>query len=133
MNVLLDTHVWIWWLTPDSPLTSRERDALDRAAEARELHIAAISLWEAQVLHARKRIDLPRPFREWISHAADPRMLTLLPLDVDVVIAADSLPPGFHGDPADRLIVATARAHAMALATHDSSIRRSRAATLWQA
>jgi PIN domain nuclease of toxin-antitoxin system len=120
-------------LTPESPLTARERHALDRAAEDRELHIAAISLWEAQVLHARNRIDLPIAFRDWISSAADPRMLTLLPLDIDVVIAADLLPAGFHGDPADRLIVATARAHAMALATHDSRIRKSRAAILWKA
>jgi PIN domain nuclease of toxin-antitoxin system len=48
------------------------------------------------------------------------------------VIAADSLPPGFHGDPADRLIVATARTHGLALATHDSGIRKSRAAALWK-
>jgi PIN domain nuclease of toxin-antitoxin system len=124
--------MWIWWLTPESPLTSRERQALDRAAEDRELCLAAISLWEAQVLHAKKRIELPVPFSEWISNAADARMLMLLPLDIDVVIAADSLPLGFHGDPADRLIVATARAHAMALATHDSMIRKSRAVTLWK-
>jgi PIN domain nuclease of toxin-antitoxin system len=132
LNVLLDTHVWIWWLTPDSPLRAREREALDRAAENRELHLAAISLWEAQVLHARKRIELPVPFSEWISDAADPRMLTLLPLDIDVVIAADALPSGFHGDPADRLIVATARAHAMPLATRDGLIRKSRLAALWK-
>jgi PIN domain nuclease of toxin-antitoxin system len=132
LNVLLDTHVWIWWLTPDSPLRAREREALDRAAENRELHLAAISLWEAQVLHARKRIELPVPFSEWISDAADPRMLTLLPLDIDVVIAADALPSGFHGDPADRLIVATARAHAMPLATRDGLIRKSRVAALWK-
>ena len=133
MNVLLDTHVWIWWLTPESRLKARERLALDRAAESRELHIAAISLWEAQVLHARKRVELPVPFAEWIAHAADPRMLTVLPLDTNVIIAADALPAGFHGDPADRLIVATARAHALALATHDSGIRKSRAVTLWKA
>jgi PIN domain nuclease of toxin-antitoxin system len=132
LNVLLDTHVWIWWLTPESPLTSREREALDRAAEGRELYLAAISLWEAQVLHARKRIELPVPFAEWVASAADSRMLTLLPLDVEVAIAADALPPSFHGDPADRLIVATARAHSMALATHDSAIRKSRAVALWK-
>ena len=132
MNVLLDTHVWIWWLTPGSPLSARERGALDLAAENRRVHLAAISLWEAQVLHSRKRIELPVPFGEWISAAADFRVLTLLPLDVDVVVAADSLPPAFHGDPADRLIVATARAHAMALATRDSGIRKSRAVALWK-
>jgi PIN domain nuclease of toxin-antitoxin system len=133
LNVLLDTHVWVWWLTPNSPLSARERQALDRAAENRELHLPAISLWEAQVLHARKRVELPLPFAEWISAAADPDVVTVVPLDTEVVIAVDALPSGFHGDPADRLIVATARAHAMALATHDSRIRKSRAVRLWKA
>ena len=132
MNVVLDTHVWIWWLTQASPLKTAERDALDRAAEKQELHLAAISLWEAQVLHARRRVELPLPFSEWLVRAADPRVVTVLPLDVDVVIAADSLPASFHGDPADRLIVATARAYGMPIATHDVAIRKSRAAALWR-
>jgi PIN domain nuclease of toxin-antitoxin system len=133
LNVVLDTHVWIWWLTAGSPLKAHEREGLDRAAENGELHLAAISLWEAQVLHARRRVELPVAFPEWLGRAADPRMVRVLPLDVDVVIAADSLPVSFHGDPADRLIVATARAHAMALATHDAAIRRSRTVALWKA
>lgn len=132
MNVVLDTHMWIWWITPGSPLKPVEREALDIAAQRRELHLAAISLWEAQVLHARKRVELPLPFREWIARAADARMLTVLPLDVDVVTAADALPASFNGDPADRLIVATARAHAMPLATRDSGIRKSRVVSLWK-
>ena len=53
-------------------------------------------------------------------------------LGVEVVLALDALPASFHGDPADRLIVATARAHAMPLATQDAAIRRSRAAKLWK-
>lgn len=133
MNVLLDTHMWVWWLTATSPLKQNEREALDRAAERRELHLAAISLWEAQMLHARGRLDLPVSFSEWLTRAADPRVVSLLPLDVDVVLAADGLPPSFHGDSADRLIVATARAHAMQLATRDAAIRKSRAVPLWKA
>jgi PIN domain nuclease of toxin-antitoxin system len=50
LSVLLDTHVWVWWLTPRSPLSSAERSALDTGAARRELFISAISLWEAQVL-----------------------------------------------------------------------------------
>lgn len=133
MNVLLDTHMWVWWLTSASPLKQKERAALDHAAERRELHLAAISLWEAQMLHARGRLDLPVSFSEWLTRAADSRVVSLLPLDVDVVLAAEALPPSFHGDPADRLIVATARAHAMQLATRDAAIRRSRAVPLWKA
>lgn len=132
MNVVLDTHMWVWWLTPESGLRRAERDALDRTADARELYIAAISLWEVQLLYAKQRLDLPVPFAEWIARAADPRMVSVLPLDVDVILAVDSLPPSFHGDPADRLIVATARAHAMPLATHDAAIRKSRVVPLWK-
>lgn len=133
MNVVLDTHIWIWWLTPSSPLRRSEREALDRAAARRELHISAISLWEAQVLHARKRLDLPIPLAEWLARAADPAVISVLPLDIDVILAADTLPASFHGDPADRLIVATARAHAMQLATRDPAIRKSRMVSLWKA
>lgn len=132
MSVLLDTHVWVWWLTPESPLTNSERSALDAAAERRELFLAAISLWEAQTLHAKHRLALPLPFPTWLREAAAEPVLTVLPLDARAVIALDSLPGSFHGDPADRLIVATARAHGLPLATRDARIRRSRLLRLWR-
>ena len=132
MSVLLDTHIWVWWLTPGSPLSRAERDALDAEAGRRELFLPAISLWEAQVLHAKRRLELPLSFAEWLARAADDRVISVLPLSVEVVFALDALPASFHGDPADRLIVATARTHAMPLATHDAAIRRSRAAKLWK-
>jgi len=132
LSVLLDTHIWVWWLTPGSPLSRAERDALDAEAGRRELFLPAISLWEAQVLHAKRRLELPLSFAEWLARAADDRVISVLPLSVEVVFALDALPASFHGDPADRLIVATARAHAMPLATHDAAIRRSRAAKIWK-
>lgn len=132
MSVLLDTHIWVWWLTPGSPLSRAERDALDAEAGRRELFLPAISLWEAQVLHAKRRLELPLSFAEWLARAADDRVISVLPLSVEVMLALDALPASFHGDPADRLIVATARAHAMPLATHDAAIRRSRAAKIWK-
>ena len=131
MNLLLDTHFWIWWLTPKSPLKSAERNALDAAAEASGLCLAAISLWEAQLLHSKQRLQLPLPFSEWLTRATEPRVLTVLPLDRDVVISVDGLPKRFHGDTADRLIVATARTHGIPLATRDRVIRRSRTTKLW--
>ena len=132
MKVLLDTHMWVWWLTPASPLTRVERAALDAAAEMRGLGLPAISMWEAQVLHSKGRLELPMPFAEWLMRATDERMLSVLPLDRDVVLALDALPPGFQGDPADRLIVATARAHALPLATRDAAIRRTRVTRIWK-
>jgi PIN domain nuclease of toxin-antitoxin system len=132
LKALLDTHIWVWWLTGDPALTTRERTALDTAATAGELYLAAISLWEAQMLHARKRLALPLPFADWLPRAAAPAVVTVLPLDVPVVVGLDKLPGRFHGDPADRLIVSTAKTHRLPLATRDLRIRASRTVPLWK-
>lgn len=132
MRTLLDTHVWIWWLLDSDRLTQRERRALDRLAARADLCLAAVSLWEAQMLSAKERLVLDRPFDVWLRDAASAAVIDVLPLDVEVVIAVNGLPASFHGDPADRLIVATARAHGIPLATHDRVIRRSRTATIWK-
>src|SRR5438270_548521 len=103
--------MWVWWLTPGSPLSGAERVALDATAARHELFLPAISMWEAQVLHQKRRMHLPIAFSEWLVRATDERMISVLPLSVEVVLALYELPPSFHGDPADRLIVATARAY----------------------
>jgi PIN domain nuclease of toxin-antitoxin system len=59
-------------------------------------------------------------------------MLTVLPLNADVVIAVNDLPNTFHGDPANRIIVATARSHNLPLATHDDAIKKSRLVKIWK-
>jgi len=132
VSVLLDTHVWVWWLTPGAQLPDAERSALDELGSRSELRLSAISLWEAQMLQARGRLELPLPFPEWLRRATDHRMLSVMPLDIGVVLALNDLPEGFHGDPADRLIVATARGHNLSLATHDAVIRRSRTVRIWK-
>ncbi|MEO8682632.1 MAG: type II toxin-antitoxin system VapC family toxin [Vicinamibacterales bacterium] len=131
MSVLLDTQVWIWWLTGAGALPKGERAALDQAASSGGIRVSAISLWEAQLLHSRQRLELPLPFSDWLRRATNPEFITVLPLDLDVVLALNELPAAFHGDPADRLIVATARAHKLPLASHDRAIRRSRAVKVW--
>ena len=131
MSVLLDTHMWIWWLLPDSPLSSAERNALDAEATEGGLCLSPISMWEAQVLHVKGRLKLDVPFAVWLREAASDAVVTLLPIDIHVIAALDALPASVHGDPADRLIIATARAHAVPLATRDAAIRRSRAMKIW--
>jgi PIN domain nuclease of toxin-antitoxin system len=132
VNVLLDTYVWLWWLTSDPRLSPRECRALDAVASEGGVHLSVMSLWEALMLHAKGRLTLPLPFGEWLRRAPDARILTLAPLDVSVVLTLDALPPSFHGDPADRVIVATSKTHGWALATHDRAIRRSRVARIWK-
>ncbi|MEO8628069.1 MAG: PIN domain-containing protein [Betaproteobacteria bacterium] len=90
-------------------------------------------MWETQVLHAKGRLKLTVPFAIWLREAASDAVITLIPIDLHVIVALDALPKTVHGDPADRLIMATARAHALPLATMDTEIRRSRALKIWKA
>lgn len=130
--LLLDTHIWLWWLLGQPELTPHEREALDAlASEGTPPGISAISLWEAQMLVEKKRLDLVVPLTHWLPLAAASETVSLLPVDVAVIVALDGLPKGFHGDPADRIIVATARAHGLPLLTRDMNIRRSKAVKLW--
>lgn len=131
-SLLLDTHVWLWWLLGSEQLPKEEQTALNRLASRGALRVAAVSLWETQMLHAKGRLSLDRPFDIWIRDATAAGVAEVLPLDVEVVVALDRLPATFHGDPADRWIVSTARAHQLPLATHDRAIRKSRTATLWK-
>jgi PIN domain nuclease of toxin-antitoxin system len=132
MRALLDTHVWIWWLLGSERLSLAERRALDRLAGSGGCHLSAMSLWEAQMLHIKGRLSLDRPFSHWLREASDPGVVALLPLDVAVVVALDSLPESFHGDPADRLIVATALTHGLPLATRDRAIQTSGVVSIWK-
>ncbi len=132
MKVLLDTHIWIWWLLGSERLSVAERRCLDQLAAAGGAHLSAMSLWEAQMLHSKGRLSLDRPLAAWLRQAAAADVVVLLPLDVEVVLALDLLPQSFHGDPADRLIVATALTHGMPLATQDSAIQASGVIPIWE-
>ena len=88
--------------------------------------LSAISVWETQILYSHGRLELDLPFSEWLRLAADPGAVCVLPLDAEVVIALEEFPESFSGDPADRIIVATAICHRLRLRTHDHAIRRSR-------
>ena len=131
--MLLDTHVWIWWLMGQPELPVGQRVALDRLAERELPFLSAISLWEAQMLNAKGRLKLNRPFKRWLREAASPEVVRVLPLDVDVVLGLCTLPARFHGDPADRIIVATARVFGLPLLSFDTAIRKDRTVQLWKA
>lgn len=132
MSVVLDTHVWVWWLLGQPDLSPTERRKLDDLAEHEPPLLPAVCLWEAQMLHSKGRLILDIPFDRWLPEAAQPAVVRIAPLTVDVVLALQALPASFHGDPADRLVVATARVAKLPLATHDKRIRRSRTVPLWR-
>lgn len=129
--VVLDTHVWLWWLAAPEKLSRAAREAIDAADE---IGIAAISAWEVTMLEDRGRIALDRPAARWVRDAlaADPRIVGL-PLTVPLAAEAARLgSEGMHADPADRFIYATARDRRATLITRDEALRAfDSALTLW--
>jgi len=120
--ILLDTHVWIWWVQGDPALPA----SLQASIELRRydgIAISAISCWEVAKFVERNRLDLPRDIHEWMELALGPSTVTLLPLTEEIAIASTTLPAPFHRDPADEIIVATSRVHDLPLATCDQRIR----------
>lgn len=130
---LLDTHVWVWWMLGDSRLLSHERAVLDELPSGERPALCDISLWEVALLVQLGRLRLDDSLDDWLRIAASPAAVNVLPITPAVVTEMNRLPTGFHQDPADRLIVATARAAGLSLATHDMRIRRSRLSPVWSA
>lgn len=129
--ILLDTHIWLWWLLGDGQLTQSERDALDKLAHHQQLAVSWVSVWETEMLDRKGRIRLEPSFGQWIRKAVDPDFISLLPADMEVVLAQRQLPDNFHQDPADRLIAATAVLSGCSLATYDTRFIESGACKIW--
>ena len=135
MRYLLDTDARLWSVLDHPRLSRRARAALNAVPPEEPIGLAAISLKEASWHLARGRVIVDEsfgPWPLWLRRAASSPLLEVLPLTVDVAIESEHLGDSFPADPADRLIVATARVHDLTLITSDRPIRKSGAApTLW--
>lgn len=119
--ILLDTHVWIWWLHGDPILGALRGEIEDRSAEG--FAVSAISCWEVAKLVERGRLQLPMGIDDWLNMAIEPSGVNLMELSPRIAVESTQLPGTFHRDPADQIIVATARIHDLILATCDQRIR----------
>jgi PIN domain nuclease of toxin-antitoxin system len=124
MNVLLlDTHVWIWVAegVPEK-IPPAAMQHIDNAARVGGLYVSVISVWEIGMLAAKGRIRLSKPVRRWVNEALEAPGLRLLPLEPDIALDCNALPGDFHPDPADRILVASARHFDAPLMTHDRRV-----------
>ena len=116
MNLLLDTHVWIWWINQDSALPAQAGQLIE---EAETVAVSAISCWEVRMLQQRQRIELSGTVEAWLEQALQPAGISCLPISCTIADKSANLPQ-HHRDPADRLIIAAALEHRYSLLSVDS-------------
>ncbi len=122
MSVLLDTHILIWWLDDRDRLSRAQQEAVASTSAESPLAVSDISLWEVATLHGLERIRLTISLREWLDKAVAPPLARRQGISPAVAAELASLPGSFHRDPADRILVATARVFGMTLLTQDRRI-----------
>ena len=129
--ILLDTHIWIWWVNEPDQLnetTARYLDALPPA----HIHISVISCWEIAKLIEKNKLELSTPLSDWFEKAIDSSGITVINLERTIISDACNLPGTFHSDPADQLIVATSRMKELPLLTADGKILKYEHVVLYQ-
>ncbi|MCY3821443.1 MAG: type II toxin-antitoxin system VapC family toxin [Gammaproteobacteria bacterium] len=122
MTALLDTHVLIWWLNDRMQLSTRQREVVEAATPDAPVFVSEISLWEVAMLASLDRIRLALPLREWLDKAVAPPLVRRQGISPAVATEIAALPDSFHRDPADRILVATARVLGATLLTNDRRI-----------
>jgi PIN domain nuclease of toxin-antitoxin system len=118
---LADTHVWLWWIADSARLTTKHRSVLEASRES-GIGISVISCWEVAKLVQIGRLALTDSVIEWLSKALAYPGIHLVDLTPRIAVAATQLPGAFHRDPADQIIVATAREYDWELVTADRRI-----------
>lgn len=122
-GLLLDTHCWVWM---QLGLTGRFAPAslrtIERSARAGDVGVSVISVWEVGMLEAKGRLELRMTCADWIRAALATPGLSLIPLSTEIALESSRLPGSFQGDPADRMLIATARVTGARLMTKDRKI-----------
>ena len=119
--IILDTHLWIWLADENERLTERHRDIIEEE-RLDGLGVSAISCWEVAKLVEYERLKIACSIEEWMDKALALPGIQYIELTPRIAIASTKLPGEFHRDPADQIIVATAREHDCDLLTIDKKI-----------
>ena len=130
--IVLDTHTLVWWVTGDPTLSKKAKTAIAHEMAGGEIIVSAISAWEIAMLVERERLLLSMDVSSWLATVSAIEAVRFIPVDVEIATKSVDLPGEFHKDPADRMIVATARKFAVPLVTKDEKIRAYRhVKTIW--
>ena len=119
--ILLDTHTWIWSHSATKLLSDNVK-ILIRQTQTDQRAIASISIWEFAMMVTKGRINVKIDPKRWLNNAIGKSGLQVIELTPEIAMESCNLPGGFHKDPADQIIVATARTHNLTLLTKDRKI-----------
>lgn len=122
MKYLLDTHTWIWWHMNPQQLSARVKEIIANTKNYDEMLLSAISPWEFSKLLEKQRLGISCDPEAWIKTALDMPKLRIVPLSPILSYRSTVLPKPFHNDPADQIIVATARENKAIILTKDEKI-----------
>jgi PIN domain nuclease of toxin-antitoxin system len=122
MKYLLDTHTWIWWNMNPKKLSKKVKKLIHDTEGYDELLLSAISPWEFSKLLEKKRLGISCNPEDWIKAALDMPKLRVIPLHPILAYRSTILPQPFHDDPADQIIVASAREENATILTKDQKI-----------
>ena len=122
VTALLDTHVLIWWLNDSDWLSPAQQEVVSLASAQSPLLVSDISLWEVATLQRLGRIRLTIPLREWLDKAVAPPLVRRYGISPAIAAELATLPDSFQRDPADRILVATARVFGATLLTQHRRI-----------
>jgi PIN domain nuclease of toxin-antitoxin system len=119
--ILLDTHIWIWWVHEPAKLSTAQTAFIQSQPPA-SLGVSVYSVWEVAMLVQKGRLTFQRPLPDWVRMALAYPNVRLLDITPDIAIESVFLPDPFHKDPADRILVATARILDIPIVTKDVKI-----------
>lgn len=122
MRYLLDTHVLLWWHERPVRLPKAARRVISQASAGAPLLVSDITLWEVATLVELKRVRLSMGVATWLQRATAAPLVERVGITPEIAAEVAALPSSFHRDPADRLLVATARALGATLVTEDTRI-----------
>ncbi|MFN3544015.1 MAG: type II toxin-antitoxin system VapC family toxin [Thiobacillus sp.] len=121
-GLVIDTHVWLWLEADPDRLGEQARARIEQAARAGRLWVSVMSVWEIGMLVAKDRIRLSMPVDEWVRQASATPGMQMLGVIPEIALESTRLPDAPHGDPVDRLLMASARVHNLTLVTADEKI-----------
>lgn len=122
--IVLDTHALVWWVAGNDQLSSAAAKAIENARAHGSILISAISAWEIAMLVQADRLELVADVDRWLLTVAEIPTVRFIPVDNEIATHSVFLPGQLHRDPADRIIIATARRESTALVTGDGKIQR---------